>query len=256
MVSPQLDQLVGRMNHPTTGAIYLRSFWDMITQAVETMPFPPPEYAASATAIIGKPLALVNVGFSLELATEPLTSQTTLPPAGTTQSESEILFNYKFPIKIGDMERPFDGVVGYFDTDNTTTGQTDWENLHSYFTTAVRSGVPIIPRPPTPEGDPRVLIEPSSLPSLSPYYVDPTGPLKNNSFAETQATHLMIKTMIVDPYTPLHVYSPILPITSLQLPSWTIQQGLHKICKFCHQDVCEPAYQLVQLHFSLSDLCF
>jgi hypothetical protein len=63
-----------------TGPVYLRSFWDMITQALETMPYALADYASYATAIIGKPLALVNVGFSLELAIPSLQSQTMLSP--------------------------------------------------------------------------------------------------------------------------------------------------------------------------------
>ena len=51
------------------GEVYLRSFWDMITQAVENMPYASADYATTASAIVGKPLALVNVGFSLEFAT-------------------------------------------------------------------------------------------------------------------------------------------------------------------------------------------
>lgn len=219
------------MRNPDSGAAYLRSFWDMVTKATESMSYPPPEYAASASAIVGRPLALVNVGFSLELATEPLVSQTALPPVGMDPpSEAKLLYGYKFPVKIGDMDRPSDGVVGYFDTDNMATGKTDWEALHTYFTAGIVDGVPATP-PPTPTpGDPRILIEPKTFPQVRPYYVDPAVPLRNGSFAESHAAKTMVKTMLVDPFTPLQVYTPILPVTTLQLPAWTVQGGLHKIC--------------------------
>jgi hypothetical protein len=203
---------------------YLRAFWDMITQATENMPYAPPEYSAYASSIVGKPLALTNAGFSLELATSPLLSQVTLPLARAGPSEAETLFAYKFPIKIGDAERPFDGIVGYFDTDNTTTGSTDWLNLHTYS----------VAKPPAAPGDPRTLIEPESFPTLSPYYVEPDdGRLKDGSFAASHAANLVVKTVLIDPYTSLHVYTPILPITSLQLPSWTVQAALQKMSKSC-----------------------
>lgn len=199
------------------GEVYLRSFWDMITQAVENMPYAPADYATTASAIVGKPLALVNVGFSLELATPPLQSQTTLPPS--SPSDAIDLLSYRFPIKIGDADRPFDGVLGYFETDNTTTGSTDWSKLFTYFPVTAASG-------PPKTGDPRILIEPTTFPTLSPFFVEPDGQLVNGSYAASLAQQLSIKTMILDPYTPLHVYSGILPITSLQLPSWVVQVAL------------------------------
>jgi hypothetical protein len=203
----------------TNGEAYLRAFWDMITQAVETMPYAPADYSTYASAIVGKPLALVNVGFSLELSTAPLQTQTTLPPSSPATAPD--LLSYKFPIKIGDADRPFDGVLGYFETDNTTTGTTNWSNLFTYW-----------PSTTTPKtGDPRVLIQPTSFPTLAPFFVEPDGTLTNGSYAATLAQQLSIKTMILDPYTPLHVYSGILPIQSLQLPAWTVQQALTTMSK-------------------------
>lgn len=206
--------------------VYLRSFWDMITQAVETMPYAPADYAAYASSIVGKPLALVNAGISLELAAPPLVSQTTLPPTNPTANDPTDLLHYSFPIKIGDAERPYDGVLGYFDTDNTTTGTTNWSNLYTYFPHQTS------PTNPTDPADPRVLIEPSTFPSLQPFYIDPSGSLVCNSFAASLAAHFTVKTLLIDPYAALHVYSPILPITSLQLPAWSVQAALQKMSAF------------------------
>jgi hypothetical protein len=210
----------------TNGEVYLRSFWDMITQAVETMPYTPADYAAYASSIVGKPLALVNAGISLELAAPPLVSQTTLPPTKPTPNDPTDLLHYLFPIKIGDAERPYDGVLGYFDTDNTTTGTTNWSKLYTYFPHQTSS------TDPTDPADPRVLIEPSTFPNLQPFYMDPSGPLVGNSFAASLAAQFTVKTLLIDPYTALHVYSPILPITSLQLPAWSVQAALQKMSAF------------------------
>jgi hypothetical protein len=204
----------------TNGDVYLRSFWDMITQAVEDMPYAPADYGSYASCIVGKPLALVNVGLSLELSTPPLQSQTSLPPKNDSMIED--LLSYKFPIKIGDADRPFDGVLGYYETDNTTTGATDWSKLYTYFPTISST---------TQLGDPRVYIEPASFPTLSPFFVDPEGTLTNDSYAATVAQSFSIKTMFIDPYTALHVYSSILPIKDFQLPAWTIQTALQKMSK-------------------------
>ena len=191
----------------------------MITKVIELMPFAPADYAVYATAIVGKPLALVNAGFSLEVSTPPLEPQTTLPPKldPNPPTEADILFAYEFSIKIGDRDHPYDGVLGYFGTDNSTMGSTDFTMLHIYFTAA--------PATPSPQ-DPRILIQPENFPTLSPYYIDPDGPLKNGSFLASHAAEFLVKTLLIDPYTPMHVYSLILPITALQLPAWTVQAGL------------------------------
>jgi hypothetical protein len=38
--------------------------------------------------------------------------------------------------------------------------------------------------------------------------------------------------MMIDPYIPIHAYSPILLITSLNLPPWTIQQAMTRMTAF------------------------
>ena len=43
-----------------------------------------------------------------------------------------------------------------------------------------------------------------------------------------------LATTLVDPSTPIHAYTPILPIASLKLPSWTIQNACQKVTAFFH----------------------
>jgi hypothetical protein len=212
------------MTDLTTGAAYLRSFWDMITSSIEHMPFAPGDYAAYATSIVGKPFALVNAGFSLELALPPLESQISKEqqPAVPGASGADTLFSYKFPVKVGDKERLFDGVVGYFDTQNTSTLSTNFDSLHTYFTADGN------PEP----GDPRLGIEPSNFELLSPYYIDPDPSSLIGSYRAAHAARLKVKTMLIDPYTSLHLYTPILPIKSFKLSSWTVQNALQKMSKF------------------------
>ncbi|KAL8927115.1 MAG: hypothetical protein Q9208_002499 [Pyrenodesmia sp. 3 TL-2023] len=224
-VSPQLFQLVQRLSD-RNGGIYLRSFFQMITSAIETMPHAPPDYAAYATSIVGKPLALVEVGFSLELAHALLRSQIVpsppepLGPAAPT--EPQPLLSYKFPIKIGDADRPFDGVVGFFDN---TDGVTDWGKLHTYFTSPS-------PTATLEDEDPRVPILPENFDTLSPFYTAPDDFTSSADYVTAKAEKLLVKTVLMDPYTPLHMYTPILPITSLQLPAWTVQRALERMSAF------------------------
>lgn len=66
--STQLDSLLLRLrDRSAAGMAYHPTFIDMITVAQESIPYPPNEYADFLSAIIGRPLALVNTGWSLEL---------------------------------------------------------------------------------------------------------------------------------------------------------------------------------------------
>ena len=100
-------------NKDNAGANYLKALWDIVKSAIPTMPFPPSEYAAYANAIVGKPLALVNAGWSIELAQPPYWRQHTLPPPKNpapgatidnlrTEAE-ENMAKYQFKVKIGDV---------------------------------------------------------------------------------------------------------------------------------------------------------
>jgi hypothetical protein len=213
------------MKDPRNGAAYLRAFWDMMISSIEHMPYAPNDYSAYATSIVGKPFALVNAGFSLELALPPLESQISKgqqPSAAAGPSAAEVLYSYKFPVKIGDKERRFDGVVGYFDTENSSSISTNFDKLHTYFTADRNSEV----------GDPRLSIEPSNFELLSPYYIDPEPPSLLWNYRAAHDKKLSIKTLLIDPYTSLHLYTPILPIKPFSLSAWILQSALQRMSTF------------------------
>lgn len=248
LVPKQLDDFIKCMQG-TKGVAYMKGVWDMINRAISNMPFPPSDYASFANAVVGKPLALVNIGWSLELAQPPLKAQQTMGPrpgAKGLPTEDVNMKGYKFRIKLGDNERPYDGLLGYFDAANKdleegtisppklAPGDTDWTNLHTYYapgmgvygdqdTTIVSAGV----------GDPRQALVPSTYPTLKPYFPDPSkydsGP---QGYTALQNSKMMVKLCIIDPYTPLHAYTGILPIKSLQLSSWTVQAAFKNMSEF------------------------
>ncbi|CZR52728.1 uncharacterized protein PAC_02605 [Phialocephala subalpina] len=237
LVSQQLVDLIHQMQgdpldttKTETAQEYLRAMWGMINGAIGNMPFPPSQYSAYANAIVGKPLALVNVGWSLELAESPFKHQHTLgsqPPAGYEES---VIGQYKFPVKIGDKERPFDGVVCYWDTDDntpTSTATTTFSKIYTYPypVTSTTSNDPNIP-------DPRTMIEPDTFPTLTPYFIDPTTVDETKGLLKAKAEKLLVKTLLIDPYTPLHLYSGILPIKSLQLPGWSLEAAMKNMTAF------------------------
>ena len=42
----------------------------------------------------------------------------------------------------------------------------------------------------------------------------------------------MVKTLLIDPYAPIHLYSGILPIKSLKLPPWVFSEPMKNMTAF------------------------
>ena len=230
----------------------MKALWDIVRSAIPTMPFPPSEYAGYANAIVGKPLALVNAGWSIELAEAPYWKQHTLPPPeipGTKNGVKDtidplrpkaqaLLESYSFKVKIGDAERPFDGVVAFWDADNANTTakddpksstKTDFNKLWAYTESDVTKGI-------------SKLIEPATFPTMSPYFLHPETATDAESFTRQHTSKLMTKTLLIDPYTPIHLYSGILPIKGLQLAGWTIQNALKNMSQSCPGILLPPSH--------------
>lgn len=214
--SLQLDQMIDQIHKEPK---YLQSFFDVINLAIATQPFPPSEYAGFANAVVGKPLALVNVGWSLELSQPAITPQNSL---GNKSPDSQRdLESYKFPVRIGDIDRIFDGVVGYYLTaNNASPTATDFRTMFTYFEPSVKTDSFRYLSPDSPT---------EAYPTLSPYYVQPeTTP----NVTAAHASQYLITTALIDPYTSVHAYSPILPTKSLKLPAWTVQSAFDKMSAF------------------------
>ena len=132
----QLDELVSRLSRPD----FLKGFWYMITNALDSLPPAPNAYSQYLSSIVGKPFALVNMGWSLELDGPPLQIQATnakiqIPDRHLLPSPSNDSHTYKFQVKLGDKEREYDGFVGYFDTikDLPKGKELDLDGIKSYF---------------------------------------------------------------------------------------------------------------------------
>jgi hypothetical protein len=258
-VSDQLRALVAVLidtSNPATKGQYLLSLWKTIEVAIQNMPFAPSAYSGTANAIVGKPLALVNVGWSLELAQPPLWAQHTLPPPPVLAPRTvdplrtdaiNAMKEYKFKVKLGDVsfnplqdppearthaqanrkqrDRTFDGLVAYWDTQSGTTDFKD-----GFFCFAAPTSPPNKPDDP---GFARTFIQPSTLPTLTPYFLDPDKiDLSKTDYVQTHAAQLNVKTLLVDPYAPIHCYSSILPIKSHQVPAWTLGEPMRNMTAF------------------------
>ncbi|KAM7190135.1 hypothetical protein V8F20_009865, partial [Naviculisporaceae sp. PSN 640] len=202
----QLDQLIAHLTEED--GVYLRAFLDMINGALEQTGPAPGQYAEALNCIVGKPLALVNMGWSLELATPPNQNQSTLnitPPVRKLvhpeDSKQEAKDDsYLFPIKLGDSHREYDGLVGYFPVKARTSppssrpddtgdlpidNEFDLQRLYTYFGHPPPKDQPKTPTPspatpgatdldPKPKSKgPLLPLDNDSYPKLSPYFLDP-----------------------------------------------------------------------------------
>ncbi|KAF4472341.1 hypothetical protein FALBO_751, partial [Fusarium albosuccineum] len=115
----ELDALISKLVNPK----YLLGFWNIITTAQQKLPPAPGAYAQFLNSIIGKPLTLVNTGWSIELSRPPLKIQSTqskvvdpkrtlLNPSGPDNKTPY----YKLQLRLRNKEAGYDRLISYFDT--------------------------------------------------------------------------------------------------------------------------------------------
>jgi hypothetical protein len=241
--SEQLDHLVRKLGDSN----YLRAFVDMINESLANAAPAPSAYAQFLNSVVGKPLALVNMAWSLELATDAYENQSTL---NQTKPDRWLFSDhndpgrelYEFKFKLGDKDRAYDGLVGYFETleEQEKGNDLKLDKLYTFFGQE------------KPES-PLVMIGKNNYPTLKPYFLDPATSAK--AMDDLRNYYLGLNTFgaIVDPFTPVHGYSGILPTQPLKLPTWTWQEAMGRMTAFFHmgpvvvtQDVPEykPEYKL------------
>lgn len=250
--SVQLDELIKKMS--ADGGAYLQGLWIMISTAIKGMPPSPSAYSQFLGSIVGKPLALVNIGVSLELDGPAHEIQSTKM---SLHSETPDIFllaedtpvgkkTYELQVKLGDKGREYDGLVGYFDT-LANPGESDHDkelildHVNTYF---VNENENQATRPP--EGITNLkFIGPSNYPKLEPYWVPPfphkgghyddrKGWATAEQYTDSRNSKLKVYGAIVDPFSPIHAFSSFLPATSLKLPPWTWQDAMNNITAFFH----------------------
>ncbi|KAL9944069.1 hypothetical protein D7B24_007914 [Verticillium nonalfalfae] len=242
----QLQLLVQRLGGDPN---FLHAFWTMIETSTSEMDAAaaPEAYAEFASALIGRPLALVNAGWSLELAADALASQADgeqgdedgnpktrprKPPHGLLPGTGKE--QYSFGVKIGDRQRGFDGLVGYFECRESLSSE-DTKDLGLELK-SIRSD--FAPGGNEVKEDPDHLppVAHSKLVHLNAYYEspEPRNVVDAEEYGRRHNARLKVFGALTDPFVPLHVYSGILPVRELSLPPWTWQGALARMKAFFH----------------------
>ncbi len=235
----QLDSLVDKLANKKG---YMQGFWHMIITAQDTLSPAPTAYAQFLNSIVGKPLALVNMGWSLELDSPPFTIQSTIaskmdperrltePPGGGGDDSSY----YRFQVRLGDAYSEYDGLVGYFDTTTPTSDELELEHINTFFAPKKPDEAPYPLRRLDTQNYPRLAaFWEAPFPTSPPYdvpdrYVDPAG------FDDRRNARMSVFGAVVDPFTPVHSYSSFLPPVALSLPPWTWQEAMNTMTAFFH----------------------
>ncbi|KAF2273526.1 uncharacterized protein EI97DRAFT_404009 [Westerdykella ornata] len=219
-----LDKFIAQLEKPE----YMAHIFTLLSSAAADLQSTPNEYSGYLQALIGRPFAIVNMGWSLELATAPLYNQASgtasqpppflLPP---NTSRSPVPQTYSFPLKLGDQDRKFDGLVCYFNA--ISNNAVDYSTI-MYYDKATQPSV--FPRPPPPAAST------VPFPTLSPFYIPaPTsgsGPAVTDSYNK----ELQVFGAIIDPFNTVHGYSSILPVKQLTFPHWRLEKALRSMTYF------------------------
>lgn len=229
----ELDKLVAKLAEPT----YLLGFWSMVTTAQEKLPPAPGAYAQFLNSIVGKPLALVNTGWSVELSSPPLDIQSTQSKVTSPErfltrpsdSESEDPF-YQLQVRLGNQDAAYDGLIGYFDTTAPGTDELYLDKIKTFFV------------PDDKVIEPLIGLDTEQYPIFDPFWQPPfptEAPFDQNAidpdiFEDQRNARMSVFGAILDPFTPVHAYSSFLPPVELLLPPWTWQKAMDKMTAFFH----------------------
>ncbi|KAK4153609.1 hypothetical protein C8A00DRAFT_33629 [Chaetomidium leptoderma] len=247
----QLDRLLALLT--AQDQTYLLAFLDMLSQSLESSTSSPGAYSTFLNSLVGRPMALVNAAWSLELASDAKTDQSSLDGHETKQQETGLLEGaeiYRFPVKLGDTDRAHDGLVGYFNAlaDPKPGDELDLSAIYTYYYTGGANGNTGTAAPRTTNTPPLNPIGPTNYPTLPAFWLDPattsatttntqqqpkTPPQSAATYTQAWNSKLTAFGMIIDPFTPVTSYTGgVQPIGNLQLAPWTWQAALHQMTAF------------------------
>lgn len=229
----QLDHLIDKLVEEDQK--YLNAFLGMANQSLEKGTTAPSAYAGFLNSLVGRPLALVNAGWSLELSTDAkkpqaktgsdIEQEPRMKLRGVQDNSKDV---YRFPLKLGDKDRTSDGLVGYWNTSESPNpgNELDLSKIYTYYTSNDSSGT-------------LHDITKDNLPHFESFWLNPDDysvyqEKSAQQFTKDWNNRLQVFGTIIDPFLPINAYSSILPINGLQLLPWMWQQAMQKMTAFFH----------------------
>lgn len=188
-----------------------------MNSAISNTSHAPASYASSFQGLIGRPFTLVNMGWSLELAEPELTNQAT---SKVPTPEKSILGTngYEFKLKLGDHEKKYDGLAGYFlASAEGAKEDLDLTTLFTFFpSSAVKDPGAITTAP----------ITPSTYPVIKPYYA---SAMKEDESDAQHSRALAVFGAIIDPFSAVHATTGILPTAAIKLHPWVVEDAMRNL---------------------------
>lgn len=228
-----------------SNAQFLRSLWESIVVAQDHLHTPSTEQSATfPSALVGRPIALANLGLGVELATPPMRSQAYADyaeddpfqdePGGDNVREEAYEFEidselgrYEFGIKLGDMLGGGDGLIGYFtpaqhdSEEDAWTLVTDYSRRDDTPSTFVQHPANAPPLTVSPNY-PSLLPESTALKST----LNVLDEVHDYQIRKNEALLSSAVTVLMDPFLPVNIRSGILPAVSAQLNQSVIERDL------------------------------
>jgi len=174
---------------------FFKAFWTAIDKASTFITPPTPNSSSGIAALVGQPVALVQVSLLLQLQGMIATnlSFNTLVPGNDFQDTDNQLGEIQFPAVLGDLKEIDDGTIGYF-----KQGKTGAYEFSTFYSEAAIGTSGVVQPSLT-----NLLLTPDSTPEGQP-----------PSVAQGEQKVLML----IDPRAGIHVTTGILPTQYIEIP--------------------------------------
>ena len=233
-ISTSMQRVVKRLREPDgvadPGATF-RAFMDLFSAAEDCTTLS--SSRAFPSLVLGRPLAVVDVDWSLQLSERPLLSSTF-----TEANPSFRLFTttvtdpgvkpYEFPVRLGNVDLTTDGLLGYF-----LREPPNIKDLGSFYSDYCR----VLTEKQALNATNAHIQLPYSQPPLRPHVLDEQltdvtllgragGVLTGKAITDPR---LLRTTILCDPFQPVHAQTGILPVYRMDLPRWCVERGLSQM---------------------------
>jgi hypothetical protein len=202
------DFVEGILDQPDGGGPALSQLLDVIDETLWTIDPLGARTDQSLSVLIGRPLALARASVAFELAGQPVYDKSLFEmspayPNTPNFTNTAGFTNVTFTVKLGSLDIPGDGMLGYFMGD-------DYARFNSLHT------------PDAGETSPYVVQNDLKLQLNTDLTSPPAGPDLSSPAGESAA----YVTMLMDPRGAVHASTGVLPVQEVTLPSYYVQPAL------------------------------